>query len=136
MFNNKFNQFRTMTYCRDYHRDVGPRFVQKPMHSKWLFLFFNFSNILLNAPLSNLFWKTEKCRSKDFRGGAVSICLVKRKHTKLREISKKTKKTASIKLLSQILKIYTLRDILSLDISVYVYSIVSFCPSLQCLLSW
>ena len=39
-----------------------------------LFSYFGtFSNILLNAPLSKLSWKTEKCRPEDLRGGAFSI---------------------------------------------------------------
>ena len=32
-----------------------------------------FSNIL-NAPLSDVSWKTEICRLEDLRGGAFSIC--------------------------------------------------------------
>ena len=48
---------------------IGPRFVQK-----WKTYFIIVSNILLNTPLLNLSWKTNKCRPKDLRGGAFSIC--------------------------------------------------------------
>ena len=44
-------------------------------HFQPFFLFYNFSEHIfkhINGPLSGLFWRTEKCRSEDLRGGGFS----------------------------------------------------------------
>ena len=56
---------------------IGRRFVQKYTIVDLFSYFIYFSNTLSNAPLSDLSWKTEKCRPEDLRGGAFSIRQVK-----------------------------------------------------------
>ena len=59
MFDNKFDEDSTKV-CPEIEKNTNVN----------LFSYFRtFSNILLKAPLSDLSWKTEICRSKEIRGG-------------------------------------------------------------------
>ena len=71
-------------HCWTYDDDIGPK-LKKPIFAILgiyhaypivdLFSYFiTFSNILMNAPLLDLSWSTEKRRPNNLRGGAFSIC--------------------------------------------------------------
>ena len=69
-FDNKFDQYRTKVCpeikVSNYRLEVCP-------DSKNSLFIHNVEHI--NSPLSGLFWRTEKCKTKDLRGGAFRIGL-------------------------------------------------------------